>query len=400
MACVGAGAATALALAFGTDDVPLTVVWKGTVTPPNPDVDERVRGILGARGGRGRQPRLRRHPLPVRQRRESARVPEGLSLRLRQLHAAERQRPVGHPSPDRHSGARTAPESSFPANPTDRGTILNPFGCQTVLFFELFEGVDEENRAPCPVCPVHCSYGHDGHDAVAVQPVCPRSEAAGRRGLHEEDQGIHDRAVLHLAARRLPAGLEDRADAAGSPRRHRRRARQAAVLARGLPVHADGREGQPAGEGLLDRQDRRRPRDDRGRGVVGGEHREARREPRAAGQARRSAHDRHERRRGRQARRSVRAGLLHHRRDPLAGNRLANCADGAGLSTGRRREPVHPEDPQPDCHARDADRRSRRPRSAGRRLSLAPRESRQELAVDSSTGASTSHTTTIATPWR
>ncbi len=36
--------------------------------------------------------------------------------------------------------------------------------------------------------------------------------------------------------------------------------------ARGLPVHADGREGEPAGEGLLHRQDRRRPRDARGGG--------------------------------------------------------------------------------------------------------------------------------------
>jgi len=45
MACVGAGAATALALAFGTDDVPLTVVWKGTVTPPNPDVTKEFPGF-------------------------------------------------------------------------------------------------------------------------------------------------------------------------------------------------------------------------------------------------------------------------------------------------------------------------------------------------------------------
>ena len=53
-------------------------------------------------------------------------------------------------------------------------------------------------------------------------------------------------------------------------RRHRRRAGQAALLARGLRLHADGRESQSAGEGLLDRHDRRRARDDRGRGVVGG----------------------------------------------------------------------------------------------------------------------------------
>ena len=38
MACVGAGAATALALAFDTNDVPITAVWKSNSTPPGPDV--------------------------------------------------------------------------------------------------------------------------------------------------------------------------------------------------------------------------------------------------------------------------------------------------------------------------------------------------------------------------
>ena len=42
MACVGAGAATALALAFGTNEVPITVVWKGNpnLMPPTPDVEK------------------------------------------------------------------------------------------------------------------------------------------------------------------------------------------------------------------------------------------------------------------------------------------------------------------------------------------------------------------------
>ena len=38
---------------------------------------------------------------------------------------------------------------------------------------------------------------------------------------------------------------------------------------------------------------------------------------------------------------AVGAGLLHHRRDPLARNRRANGADGAGLPAGGRREPLH-----------------------------------------------------------
>ncbi len=47
MACVGAGAAKALALAFDTDDVPITVVWKGNAnsTPPNTDTVKEFTGF-------------------------------------------------------------------------------------------------------------------------------------------------------------------------------------------------------------------------------------------------------------------------------------------------------------------------------------------------------------------
>ena len=93
-----------------------------------------------------------------------------------------------------------------------------------------------------------------------------RSEPADRRGIHAEDQGVHDRDVLPVAARRLPAGVEDRADAEGHPRRHRRRGGQAAVHQRGPRLHAAAREVDAAREGLLDRHHRRRARDDRGRG--------------------------------------------------------------------------------------------------------------------------------------
>ena len=163
--------------------------------------------------------------------------------------------------------------------------------------------------------------GSTGTMQSPANPYARDAEAARGRGLHEEAEGIHDRAVLHLAARGLPAGVEDRADPDSGARRHRRRAGQAALLARGLPVHADGREGQPAGEGVLDREDRRGPRDAGGGGVVGSEPREARGEPRTAGQAGRPPHDCHERRGGRQTGRSVDPGLLHHRRHPRARKR-------------------------------------------------------------------------------
>src|SRR5258705_1964839 len=38
--------------------------------------------------------------------------------------------------------------------------------------------------------------------------VCPRPENSDRRRLYEADQGIHNRAVFQLAARRIPAGVE------------------------------------------------------------------------------------------------------------------------------------------------------------------------------------------------
>jgi hypothetical protein len=45
MACVGAGAATALALAFDTNDISITAVWKSNATPPGPDVAKEFPGF-------------------------------------------------------------------------------------------------------------------------------------------------------------------------------------------------------------------------------------------------------------------------------------------------------------------------------------------------------------------
>src|SRR5207248_8174934 len=94
--------------------------------------------------------------------------------------------------------------------------------------------------------------------------LSPRYEAADRQRVYKEDEGVHDRAVLHVAARRLPARIEVRADADGGPQRRGRRARYPSLLVAGLRVHAVGRESDTAREGLLDRQDGGRTRDDRG----------------------------------------------------------------------------------------------------------------------------------------
>ena len=54
-------------------------------------------------------------------------------------------------------------------------------------------------------------------------------------------------------------------------------------------------------------------------------------------QTRRPAHDQHGRCAGGAAHQRSDADLLHHRDDPLAGNRIADGADGAGLPADRRR---------------------------------------------------------------
>ena len=111
-----------------------------------------------------------------------------------------------------------------------------------------------------------------------------------------EDQGVHDRAVLQLAAGRLPAGVEDGADAEDGARRHRRRAGSCPTRKTSTAYMRMLEKASPRVKVVLDRQDRRRPRDDRRGGRVGSDHGEARREPRAPRQARRPAHDQHGRR--------------------------------------------------------------------------------------------------------
>ena len=61
--------------------------------------------------------------------------------------------------------------------------------------------------------------------------------------------------------------------------------------------------------------------------------------------------------------------------------------------------PYIQEHPRPRHHADHADRRGRRTRSHGRHLQLAHEASRTRRIPISSTGATTSRTTTIATRW-
>ncbi len=78
----------------------------------------------------------------------------------------------------------------------------------------------------------------------------------------QQDRRIHDRKVFQLAADRLSARVAERADSESGPRRCRWRAREIAVLGRGLSLHAHARESEPAGEGVFNRHNGRRPRDD------------------------------------------------------------------------------------------------------------------------------------------
>ena len=88
MACIGASAARALALYFGTqrhsghravDRAPTAIDY----------VARAIRGLLADRRAPGREPRVRWHPLSLRHHGEPGSLPEGGRLHLRQLHAPE-----------------------------------------------------------------------------------------------------------------------------------------------------------------------------------------------------------------------------------------------------------------------------------------------------------------------
>ena len=205
-----------------------------------------------------------------------------------------------------------------------------------------------------------------------------RSQPADRRGLHQGDPQVHDRDLLHVAAGRLPAGVEDGPDAQGRAGRRRRSGRQAAVLQRGLRLHAPARQVDAAGARLHDRHDRRRARDDRGCGRVGSADGEARSEQGRSREARRSAHHHDGRWGGGRNRQARRTGLLPHRHHPFHRSRLADGADGAGLPPGGGRQPLHPQHPRPRHHAHHAGRRSRRPRPHRGRVRVAEEASQRD----------------------
>ena len=142
MACVGAGAATALALAFGTDDVPITVVWKG-----NRHTD-RIRTSRKTSPDSGRSPWTRptaastaastTGSTTTRVRFVCPKVSHFVFDNYMQPKDTRPRRSIPHPQDG--SGARTAPEPSFPANPHgSRVQSLHPFARQAIPFLRLFE---------------------------------------------------------------------------------------------------------------------------------------------------------------------------------------------------------------------------------------------------------------------
>ena len=116
---------------------------------------------------------------------------------------------------------------------------------------------------------------------------------------------------------------------------------------------------------------------DRGRGAAGA----AEGERRAAGEAGRSADDPPGRQgRGRSGE-AVVSDLLHHRHDPLAGDRRADGADGAGVPAGGGRHALHQEHPRAHDHADHAGGGGGRARSHGGHLQVAPGAPERELAA-------------------
>ena len=200
----------------------------------------------------------------------------------------------------------------------------------------------------------------------------PRSEPADRRGIHEEDQGVHDRdrsscrrsSTTCRRRRRVPTPKAVLGDIAGAPGKlpySKEVYDYMRLLAKSTPrvkVYSIGttEEGREmiavavASEALMAKLDANKadlakladPRTIKMDDALADEIAQARR-----------------------------AGLLHHRHDPLDRGRRADGADGARLSPRGRRQPVHPQHPRPRHHADHADRRSRRPRPRRRRLRVA-----------------------------
>ena len=191
-------------------------------------------------------------------------------------------------------------------------------------------------------------------------------------------------------------------NAEGGARRRRRRARQAALRRRGLTsTCARSRRRARARKVFSIGKTEEGPRDDRGRDRRRTRTwRSSRRIAARLAQARRPAHAEHGRC-GRPKRwfSSIDADLLHHRHDSLAGNRLADRADGARLPADRRRPRIHQGDPQQPDHADHAGDRGRRSQQDGGRLQSGIWRTRARTGQDWSTGASTSRTTTTATRW-
>src|SRR5271165_5492495 len=126
-----------------------------------------------------------------------------------------------------------------------------------------------------------------------------RSQAVRRRGLHRENQEVHYRAGIHVAAGGLLAGLEKCSHAGSGVGRRSGCAGNSSLRRRRLQIYAPARKGQPARESFLYRQDRRRPRDDRRGHLFPREPEKSRSQSRATRQARRSAHHKNGRRRSR-----------------------------------------------------------------------------------------------------
>ena len=86
MACIGASTARALALYFGTNDVLVSAQWSST---DGINYVARVVPRLLADGrAPGREPRVRRHSLPLRHHGQPGGLPEGGQLRVREFHAS------------------------------------------------------------------------------------------------------------------------------------------------------------------------------------------------------------------------------------------------------------------------------------------------------------------------
>ena len=205
-------------------------------------------------------------------------------------------------------------------------------------------------------------------EACRAVTVAGGETAEAGRGVHQEDQGVHAGSADQHRARRSSSGVGHDPDAAEVLRPHARHARRADLRQRHPALLRSPRQGVRSHHDVDHRQDRGRPRHGPPRRRRRSDHQADRQVQRHARVADRSAQD--DGGAGAAADQDRKADLLGDKRHALGRNRRPGDAPRAAVPSRRRRDALHPGDPQQRHHAHHPGHRGRRPREARRHLLL------------------------------